>query len=231
MARTVTDVAVLWEVMSGQRIDLPAGSLKVVFAPLSALPALEPEVAAAYAAALEALRGIAAGIREAQVPPFASFDVPRSTVLTWEALQVHRSHGWWPARANDYTEETRGYLSRAEKTLTPDAVEEARAKCRQLAGQFVSALDSADVLVTPTVPCVAPTHEEAALRSEEGLRRPVVMRLTRIPGPVNVAGLAALSLPCGLGAGGLPVGLQLIGRDEESVLRLGAAYEGLTHAR
>ncbi|HXL41333.1 MAG TPA: amidase family protein, partial [Actinomycetota bacterium] len=47
----------------------------------------------------------------------------------------------------------------------------------------------------------------------------------RIPGPVNVAGLAALSVPCGLGAGGLPVGLQLIGRDEATVLNLGAAYE------
>jgi len=40
-----------------------------------------------------------------------------------------------------------------------------------------------------------------------------------------VAGLAALSVPCGLGAGGLPIGLQLIGRDEGTVLRLGAAYE------
>jgi aspartyl-tRNA(Asn)/glutamyl-tRNA(Gln) amidotransferase subunit A len=51
------------------------------------------------------------------------------------------------------------------------------------------------------------------------------MKLTRIPGPVNVAGLAALSVPCGLGAGGLPIGLQLIGRDEATVLRLGSAYE------
>jgi aspartyl-tRNA(Asn)/glutamyl-tRNA(Gln) amidotransferase subunit A len=51
------------------------------------------------------------------------------------------------------------------------------------------------------------------------------MKLTRIPAPVNVAGLAALSVPCGLGAGGLPVGLQLIGRDEETVVRLGSAFE------
>ena len=42
-------------------------------------------------------------------------------------------------------------------------------------------------------------------------RRPIVMKLTRIPGPVNVAGLAALSVPCGFGAGGLTIGLQFIG--------------------
>jgi Asp-tRNA(Asn)/Glu-tRNA(Gln) amidotransferase A subunit family amidase len=69
---------------------------------------------------------------------------------------------------------------------------------------------------------------EADKRSESSPRRPVVMKLTRIPGPINVAGLAALSVPCGLGAGGFPVGLQLIARNEETVLRLGAAYEQAT---
>jgi Asp-tRNA(Asn)/Glu-tRNA(Gln) amidotransferase A subunit family amidase len=73
---------------------------------------------------------------------------------------------------------------------------------------------------------VAPTHEEAARPSEVGRpRRPIGMKLTRIPGPVNVAGLAALSLPCEVRASALPIGLQLIGRDEETLLKLGAAYE------
>lgn len=226
MARTVADVTLLWEVLAGRWVDLSgAGDLRVVFAPESALPELEPEVASAYAEALGALHGIAGRVREGDVAPFASFDGPRSVILMWEALQVHRSRGWWPDRAGDYTEETRGYLRHAEEHLSPEAVEAARDECRKLAGRLVSALDDADVLVTPTVPCVAPTHEEAAQRSEGSPRRPIVMKLTRIPGPVNVAGLAALSVPCGLGAGGLPIGLQLIGRDEATVLRLGSAYE------
>ena len=226
MARTVSDVALLWEVLSDGPVELgSATGLRVVFAPPDALPELEPEVAAAYASALEALSGIAAGVREADVVPFASFDGPRSAVLMSEALQVHRSHGWWPARAGDYTEETRDYLRHAEENLSPGAVEAARAECRTLAARLVSALDGADVLVTPTLPCVAPTHEEAARRSEGSPRRPIGMKLTRIPGPVNVAGLAALSAPCGVGTGGLPIGLQLIGRDEETVLTMGMAYE------
>ena len=43
----------------------------------------------------------------------------------------------------------------------------------------------------------------------------------------NLTGLPAISLPCGFGPSGLPVGLQLTGRafDEETLLRLGAGYE------
>src|SRR2546427_3383886 len=53
-------------------------------------PVRLPEVASAYAGALEVLRGVAASGRERDVIPFASFDAPRSAVLMWEALQVHR---------------------------------------------------------------------------------------------------------------------------------------------
>jgi aspartyl-tRNA(Asn)/glutamyl-tRNA(Gln) amidotransferase subunit A len=45
--------------------------------------------------------------------------------------------------------------------------------------------------------------------------------------PVNLAGLPGLSVPAGLSADGLPLGLQIIGRafDEETVLRVGGVIE------
>ena len=45
--------------------------------------------------------------------------------------------------------------------------------------------------------------------------------------PANLAGLPALSVPAGLSADGLPLGLQITGRafDEETVLRVGEALE------
>ena len=46
----------------------------------------------------------------------------------------------------------------------------------------------------------------------------------------NLLGLCAISLPCGLSSGGLPIGLQLIGRafDEAKLLRLAHAFEQAT---
>jgi aspartyl-tRNA(Asn)/glutamyl-tRNA(Gln) amidotransferase subunit A len=47
---------------------------------------------------------------------------------------------------------------------------------------------------------------------------------------VNLAGLPAVSVPCGFDAGGLPIGLHLIGRpfDEPTLLGVAAAYERRT---
>jgi aspartyl-tRNA(Asn)/glutamyl-tRNA(Gln) amidotransferase subunit A len=47
---------------------------------------------------------------------------------------------------------------------------------------------------------------------------------------VNLAGLPGLVVPCGVDKGGLPIGLQIVGRpfDESTALRIGAAYEGAT---
>jgi aspartyl-tRNA(Asn)/glutamyl-tRNA(Gln) amidotransferase subunit A len=85
---------------------------------------------------------------------------------------------------------------------------------------FEQAFAACDAIATPTTP--AP-----AFRFGEKTADPVQMYLADIfTVPANLAGLPALSVPCGL-AGGLPVGFQLIGRpfEEETLLRLGAAFQ------
>jgi aspartyl-tRNA(Asn)/glutamyl-tRNA(Gln) amidotransferase subunit A len=80
-----------------------------------------------------------------------------------------------------------------------------------------------DVVATPTTP-------SPAFRLGDKTSDPLQMYLEDIfTVPANLAGLPALSLPCGLAAG-LPVGLQLLGRpfDEETLLRAGAAYQART---
>jgi aspartyl-tRNA(Asn)/glutamyl-tRNA(Gln) amidotransferase subunit A len=89
---------------------------------------------------------------------------------------------------------------------------------------FQKALETCDALVTP----VAPT---TAFRLGEKTADPLTMYLSDIfTISANLAGLPALALPCGFDRAGLPIGLQVIGRpfDEETVLRIGHAYEQST---
>lgn len=89
---------------------------------------------------------------------------------------------------------------------------------------FEKAFEMADVIVTPTTP--AP-----AFRIGEKIEDPLQMYLTDIfTISINLAGVPGISVPCGFTSGGLPVGLQIIGKhfDEETVLKTAYAYEQAT---
>ena len=82
----------------------------------------------------------------------------------------------------------------------------------------------------------APTSPTAAFPIGERVDDPLRMYLCDVLTiPVNMAGNCGVSLPCGLTAGGLPVGLQLIGPPfgEATILRAARAYEAATdwHSR
>jgi len=100
-------------------------------------------------------------------------------------------------------------------------------KVRTLISQdFQRAFEKCDVLATPTTPSVAfPIGDKAG--------DPFAMKLADVCTiPVNMAGLPALSLPCGFHQD-LPIGLQLIGNllDESTLLRTAHAYESATEWR
>ncbi|BAS28639.1 Asp-tRNA(Asn)/Glu-tRNA(Gln) amidotransferase subunit GatA [Limnochorda pilosa] len=95
-------------------------------------------------------------------------------------------------------------------------------KVRTLIRQaFDRAFQEVDVLVTPTTPT-------PAFRLGEKTDDPVEMYLNDIcTVTINLAGLPAISLPCGRDGQGLPVGLQVIGRpfDETGLLQAAYAFE------
>ena len=78
-----------------------------------------------------------------------------------------------------------------------------------------------DVIMTPTSPTVA-------FKVGEKISDPLSMYLSDIYTiPANLAGIPAISIPCGFSRNGLPIGLQLMGRafDEEMLLRVSYTYE------
>jgi aspartyl-tRNA(Asn)/glutamyl-tRNA(Gln) amidotransferase subunit A len=89
--------------------------------------------------------------------------------------------------------------------------------------EFESALSDHDLLITPTTPTTA-------FKIGDKIDDPFAMYLNDLfTIPVNIAGLPAISVPCGI-ADGLPVGLHLIGRafEEATLLRAANGYGQLT---
>ena len=87
--------------------------------------------------------------------------------------------------------------------------------------EFDAVFEKCDVLVAPTAPNTAfPLNYKGA--------SPVEIYLSDIcTVPVNIAGVPAISVPCGEDAGGLPIGMQIIGRrfGEATVLQAAYFYE------
>jgi aspartyl-tRNA(Asn)/glutamyl-tRNA(Gln) amidotransferase subunit A len=85
-----------------------------------------------------------------------------------------------------------------------------------------------DVLFTPTVPLGAPKIGETAVEIEGSLED-VRLAATRLVRGMDVLGLPALSLPCGLDSNRMPLGLQIIAPEfrEARLLRVAAAIEDL----
>ena len=96
-----------------------------------------------------------------------------------------------------------------------------RTRIRQ---EFDAVFQEVDLLVTPVMPT-------PAFPLGEKLQDPLQMYLSDVYTiSASLAGIPAISLPCGFSKAGLPIGLQLMGRpfEEETVLRGANAYEQAT---
>jgi aspartyl-tRNA(Asn)/glutamyl-tRNA(Gln) amidotransferase subunit A len=91
-------------------------------------------------------------------------------------------------------------------------------------GDFDRAFKEYDALLTATSPT-------PAFMIGEKVKDPLQMYLSDILTiPVNLAGLPGISIPCGFSSGGLPIGLQIIGKhfNEERILRMAYTFEQRT---
>jgi aspartyl-tRNA(Asn)/glutamyl-tRNA(Gln) amidotransferase subunit A len=96
-----------------------------------------------------------------------------------------------------------------------------------VARDFANAFERVDCILAPTAP-------SAAFAIGEQSDDPVAMYLNDVfTVPASLAGLPAISVPAGLSADGLPLGLQIIGRafDEETALRVAAVIEDAAQFR
>jgi len=180
---------------------------------------LQAGVAARWEDALRRLAAAGVRLDEVELPSLAYADDALLQIILPEAAVIHAS--WLRSRPQDYAPDTRLQLELG--ALAPGTAYVAAQLVRErLVQETRRLLGDHDLIVTPTVAWVAP-------RSDPALAGPEGAAEARRSGPHNLTGVPAVTLPCGLGDDGLPVGLQLAaawGRDRR-LLEWAAAVEAL----
>ncbi|MBI3887375.1 MAG: Asp-tRNA(Asn)/Glu-tRNA(Gln) amidotransferase subunit GatA [Opitutae bacterium] len=204
---------------------------------------LDPAVAAAVRKAIDFYSAQGGEIREVSLPVAAEYAIAAyyiiataecsSNLARYDGIRYgHRTQNATDAidlyarsRAEGFGDEVKRRILLGTYVLSSgyyDAYYLRAQKLRTLIRQdYLRALDGLDALVTPTTPT-------PAFRPGEKTADPLSMYLADIfTVGVNLAGLPAVSLPCGFTAAGLPVGLQLIGRhfEEPRLFAVARSYE------
>lgn len=224
IAATAAEAALMLDAMApdaGAQARLGAGvaGLTLGYARdwFAADPALDPRVLRAVDDAASCLSLAGARIAEVAMPDYALMEAVGAVMIHVPGLALHlpslRAKGdLWGRMATQTVQ--------AGAVLTDDDLARAEALVPALTAAVDAVLDSCDAILTATV--LSPAPPFAAF--DKGAVWTAMRTL-----PFNVTGHPALSVPCGF-AGGLPVGLQIIGRhgDEAGICRIAAAFEAAT---
>jgi aspartyl-tRNA(Asn)/glutamyl-tRNA(Gln) amidotransferase subunit A len=175
---------------------------------------LDAEVAAAVRGAISTLEELGSQVREVSLPHIDEAPAAVIAIMLTEALAYHRR--WLAERPQDYGDDVRGRLEMGLLYPAVSYIEAQRLRSLIVEEWRERVFDRVDVLAVPTTSVPAPGLEEADLQ--------VGLTLMRFTNPFNLVGVPAVSVPCGLTSGGLPIGLQLVGRWFEEGTVLGAAH-------
>jgi aspartyl-tRNA(Asn)/glutamyl-tRNA(Gln) amidotransferase subunit A len=230
MTRSVADAAILFQILAGpdprdsrtRPVPVPDveaalhGGVEglrvgVLRDDGSGEPLGTPEALDAWRAGLAALERAGATLVELDVPELSRLRVLNTALIALEAVAFHLP--WLRERPDDYGEFARLRLLTSFAYGPADFVraqqlrQALRRRCEQI-------FEQVDLLSTPTAPYGAPALGDPA-------------RNSWLTAPFNALGWPAITVPVGLTADRLPLGLQIAGRpwDEATVLRAAAVVE------
>src|SRR5579884_3852661 len=189
---------------------------------------LDAEVRTAWQAAILVLKEAGAEV--------VNVDVQRPTLETYRTIQMpeaslaHMQNGWLVERSQDYSAVTHARLLAGQKITAVDYLQAQQTR-RAFSSSLRAAMYPVDALVLPTIPM--PAIQVAQIDQDirvDGATENATAALLRLTMPFNLAGLPAISLPCGFSSAGLPIGLQLVGKpfEETMILRIAHAYQQFT---
>lgn len=240
MTRTVADCAAILGVIAGEdpkdptsgRVSVPdyratlgdgLVGKRVGIADAYLRRSVEPEVRTLVEAAIATLASLGASVEEVTLPPPAEAVPALLGIITPEATAYHLS--WLQERPGDYSQAVRERLELGAITSAVSYIQAQQLR-RRITDDVLTVMEWVDLLAMPTAPTAATRLDQDLVTSDEADPE-VLAALINFTGPFDLTGFPAISIPCGFTQGGLPVGLQLVGRPyEEDVLLASAhAYE------
>lgn len=181
---------------------------------------IDSEIESAVNAALEVIRKLTAGIRDADLPAYRTLPVV--------AVEAYAFHAPYVTKTPELYQPSTLARIKGGVGISAAAYVEGRRELDRLRRAVGEVFTSVDLLVTPTAPVMPVTIAESAngeVPSPGGVALP--LRNTQ---PFDIFGIPAISIPCGFDREGMPIGLQIAGPRfaEGHVLALAHAYQQAT---
>jgi len=237
MTRTVRDAALMLNAIAGaddrDRFSWSSGidylaaceggvrGMRIAWSPDLGYATVSPEILRRCEAAVQRFVDLGADVVEAS--PGLPDPFPISGTLWGTAMAAVFSENWEAVK--DLLDPGMVRVIEASRHVSAVEVQSLMQERTRYYEAFRAFLEPFDLLLTPTLPCVA---FDAGLDEPPFAERPYRIPLDWTPFtyPFNLTGNPAATVPCGF-VEGLPVGLQLVGRfkDDATVLRAAAAFE------
>jgi aspartyl-tRNA(Asn)/glutamyl-tRNA(Gln) amidotransferase subunit A len=241
IARTVADAAAIMSVLAGydpsdpscrdeavpdyiSAIDRSIAGLRIGVCRNHFFGRNQASVETAVERAIVALADAGAAIVEFQLPNLAyglaaiyAIELASSTAYHDSALRA--------GRTVHYAKDVRTMVEIGRFVAATDYLKAEQIR-RVLMTDVACALETVDVIVSPTLPLTAWSPDVESVKVG-GVAESPLAASWRLSYLYNLTGLPALSLPCGFDPDGMPIGLQIAARpfDEMTVLRVAHAYE------
>ena len=168
---------------------------------------------------VERLRQLGAEIKAVQMPSIAEMNATARVIQLAETAAVYVNHQDRTQFGNDVW----ALLEQGRMIMGHEYVNGQRLR-QHFRTEFDKVWTQVDILVGPTTPMTAPMLEQDTV-TIQGKEENVRMAATRLVRAINMLGEPALSIPCGKGENGMPMGLQLVAKPfaETTLVKVGKA--------
>lgn len=241
LTRTVTDTALMMQVLSGydpvdpacqdqpvpdfsKSLGRPVKGLTIGVCRNHFFDGLQDDVAAATEAAIDDLAKAGAKVVEFRVP-LLEFGLGAIFAIELSSSTAYHDASLRAGRVEHFEPDVRTLVEMGRLVTGADYLKAEQYRMA-LMDEFRKVFAKVDVIVGPTTPITAWKRGEWTVQVA-GQPESVLAASWRFTYPYNLTGLPAISVPSGFDRDGLPIGLQIAARpfDEPMVLRVAHAYE------